>query len=262
MTRTARFPFQDATLSVDQRVEDLLSRMTLEDKAGLMFHQMGMVGDLDAPGLFGKPSMRSMLDKRVTHFNTVFVPSAREIAQWNNVVQEAALQHPLGVPVTISTDPRHAFTDNPCRRPDGGTVLAVARAARLRRDRVRRAGGGLRATSPARSTSAVGIRVGAAPADRPGDRAALGPRAQTFGEDAELTVDASARPTSAGSRATSSAPESVSDHDQALPRRRSAEGRRGPALRLRARAGLPAAIASSYHLEPFRGGHRRRRRRR
>ena len=41
---TAAFPYQDATLPVEQRVADLLSRMTLEDKAGLLFH------DIVAPG--------------------------------------------------------------------------------------------------------------------------------------------------------------------------------------------------------------------
>ncbi len=107
------FAYRDATLTVDQRVEDLLSRMTIRDKAGLMFHQMAQVGDLDGPGIFGKPSIRAMLDQRITHFNTLFVPTAREIAEWHNLLQTAAAEYPLAVPVTISSDPRHAFTNNP-----------------------------------------------------------------------------------------------------------------------------------------------------
>ena len=49
----------------------------------------------------------------------------------------------------------------------------------------------------------------------------------------------SAPPTSAASRAAIVRPGSRLDDDQALPRRRPAEGRRRPALRLRPRAGLP-----------------------
>ncbi|WP_405181038.1 hypothetical protein OG225_07650 [Nocardia sp. NBC_01377] len=85
MTSTeSRFPYQDATLTVDQRIEDLLSRMTLQDKAGLMFHEMAFVSDLDEPGMFGKPSLRSSLDKRMNHFSTLFVPTARELSSWHN----------------------------------------------------------------------------------------------------------------------------------------------------------------------------------
>ena len=59
-----RFPYQDATLPEQQRVDDLLSRMELEDKAGLMFQPMASVGDLDAPGVFGTPCLRDLLDRR------------------------------------------------------------------------------------------------------------------------------------------------------------------------------------------------------
>ena len=36
-----KYPFQDASLPIDQRVEDLLSRMTLEEKAGQLMCLMG-----------------------------------------------------------------------------------------------------------------------------------------------------------------------------------------------------------------------------
>ncbi len=40
------------------------------------------------------------------------INSAREAARWNNSLQRLAAQTPHGIPVTISTDPRHAFVDN------------------------------------------------------------------------------------------------------------------------------------------------------
>ncbi len=106
-------PYQDSAVDVERRVEDLLARMELDDKAALMFHPILPFGDFDAPGIFGLPSARTLIDRRITHFNLLQAPSAREIAQWCNTVQEMARQAPLGIPVTFSTDPRHSFSDNP-----------------------------------------------------------------------------------------------------------------------------------------------------
>ena len=107
-----RFPYEDSTLEINQRVEDLLARMTPEDKAGVMFQPLAMF-DLDAPGYFGTPSTREILNRRINHFNILGAPTVREIAEWHNMIQREALKTPLGIPITISSDPRHAFTDNP-----------------------------------------------------------------------------------------------------------------------------------------------------
>jgi len=110
----ARFPYQDAALPIEQRVDDLLSRMTVEDKAGLMFQPMAPLGtDLDEAGMFGSPSMRKILDRRITHVNILQGSSARELAEWHNAVQRLALDTDLGIPFTISSDPRHSFSNNP-----------------------------------------------------------------------------------------------------------------------------------------------------
>lgn len=58
-TTPAPGPWLDASLPVDERVDLLLAEMTLDEKAGLFFHTMIGVGDLDeANPTFALPSAR------------------------------------------------------------------------------------------------------------------------------------------------------------------------------------------------------------
>ena len=106
-------PYRNPNLTIAERVDDLLGRMTLDDKAAVMFQPILGFGDFDGPGLFGLPSPRVLLDRRINHFNVLQAPSARELAEWQNAVQDEARKTPLGIPVSFSTDPRHSFSDNP-----------------------------------------------------------------------------------------------------------------------------------------------------
>lgn len=101
--------------SIDDRVADLLSRMSLEDKCGLFFHTLVGVGDPDEPHpMFGFPAVRDLIESGITHFNILgSAPDGRQFAKWHNDIQRIALARPLAIPVTFSTDPRHHFTDNP-----------------------------------------------------------------------------------------------------------------------------------------------------
>lgn len=64
------YPYQDTGLSAEQRSADLLSRLPLADKVGLMFHTIAVPADVDAVvPLFGERSLRSLLDKGLRHFN-------------------------------------------------------------------------------------------------------------------------------------------------------------------------------------------------
>ncbi|MGY1840584.1 MULTISPECIES: glycoside hydrolase family 3 protein [unclassified Modestobacter] len=119
MTAIQEAIYRDPQAPVADRVEDLLARMTLAEKAGLMFHTMLTVGpDGTLPEgnpAFGLPSAQEMVVGRsMAHFNLLgAAPTARELARWHNRLQELAASTQLGIPVTVSTDPRSAFTDNP-----------------------------------------------------------------------------------------------------------------------------------------------------
>jgi beta-glucosidase len=112
-------PYRDPSLDVDQRVEDLLGRMEAADKAGLMFHDMvvmGPGGTLAGPeNMIARPATSEAVQGlRMNHFNLLgAVPNVPDLVAWHNRVQEVARQTPLGIPVTISTDPRHSFSSNP-----------------------------------------------------------------------------------------------------------------------------------------------------
>ncbi|NBC03918.1 MAG: glycoside hydrolase family 3 protein [Bacteroidetes bacterium] len=105
-------PYEDFRQPVELRVEDLLSQMTVEEKAGLMFHSPAAVGsDGDFAGVFNimntLPLEVAILEKKMNFFNLFAVPKASLLAEWQNKVQQLAERTRLGIPVTISSDPRH-----------------------------------------------------------------------------------------------------------------------------------------------------------
>ncbi|MEO7911018.1 MAG: glycoside hydrolase family 3 N-terminal domain-containing protein [Roseiflexaceae bacterium] len=110
--------YEDSRRPIDERVEDLLSQMTLEEKAGLMFHTIAGVaedGSLAPPSDgFGRTTITELVDTRLmNHFNVHALPGPRLAAGWHNNLQALAESTRLGIPVTLSSDPRHAFSNNP-----------------------------------------------------------------------------------------------------------------------------------------------------
>ena len=111
-------PYEDPRRPIDERVEDLLAQMTLEEKAGLMFHTIAGVnpdGSMAPPpqGFMRTPIAELVAERLMNHFNVHALPAPRLAATWHNRLQELAEGTRLGIPVTISSDPRHAFSNNP-----------------------------------------------------------------------------------------------------------------------------------------------------
>ncbi|HSG45512.1 MAG TPA: glycoside hydrolase family 3 N-terminal domain-containing protein [Anaerolineales bacterium] len=184
-------PYEDSRLPIDERVEDLLKQMTLEEKAGMMFHTMiSMNKDgtvMEKMGMFPLPQSSDMIARRLmNHFNLLFGTEPRYMGEWHNRIQKMAERTRLGIPVTISSDPRHVFAENPLAGLGGGsfspfpetTGLASTRDVEL----VHQFGDIAR-----REYNAVGIRV----ALHPMVDLATEPRwcrtNGTFGEDAGLS---------------------------------------------------------------------------
>ena len=105
-------PYEDARLSPERRVDDLLVRMTLEEKIGTMLHGTLPSADLlgRTGGSYDLAAVKDLITTRnVTSFITRLAVPARMLAEQNNAVQRLAEQSRLGIPVTISTDPRNHF---------------------------------------------------------------------------------------------------------------------------------------------------------
>jgi beta-glucosidase len=121
-------PYENPEVDLESRVSDLLGRMTIEEKAGLMFHTMAAVNpdgtlfEPDAEGGMFPSTTWLVKDKLINHVN-ILTPrpaSPRQIAEWHNRIQRLAAGNRLGIPVTVSTDPRHGFIDNPATSAAAG----------------------------------------------------------------------------------------------------------------------------------------------
>ena len=199
-------PYEDWRRPVAERVDDLVSRMTLEEKAGLMVGPslpMGPGGAVSEQPVYGKnpfsggpvamvsPGTTDALYKRhIVQFINREDREPRTMATWTNAVQQLAEGRRLGTPVLFVTNPRNhygapasfgiaeagsAFSQWP-----GTLGLAATRDAALVEEF---------ASIAAREYVSVGIRGAYHPTADVATEPRWGRFRETFGEDANLTAE-------------------------------------------------------------------------
>lgn len=111
---TAVADYRDPALSPEERTADLLSRMTLEEKAGQLFHPYSWLPDDKVSAEDALAVARSHIqDKLISHVVMVNGTEPAQIAEWTNTLQRLAAETRLGIPVTVSTDPRNGYKSSP-----------------------------------------------------------------------------------------------------------------------------------------------------
>lgn len=113
---TADGPISADPANLHDRVEDLLGRLTLEDKAGLMFQAMVPVETDCLPAHDGEPLRPGLMhdlvvNRHITHVNLMTAPDPATLARWKNAVDVLAARSHAGIPVTVSSDPRSAVAE-------------------------------------------------------------------------------------------------------------------------------------------------------
>ena len=106
--------YEDHRLSAEIRAKDLLGRMTLAEKAGLMMHGTAQThGTYGALGIGAEYHLavnrQLIVEAGINHLLTRLDADPRTFAAQNNALQTLAAETRLGIPVTVSTDPRHHF---------------------------------------------------------------------------------------------------------------------------------------------------------
>ncbi|MBK7819575.1 MAG: glycoside hydrolase family 3 protein [Tessaracoccus sp.] len=186
-------PFEDPRLPVSERVDDLLGRLSLPEKIGLMFQTVIEAGPdgsvLEGAGAISKSATSTVVkEKHLTHFNVHKLGSPRDAARWHNAVQELAEETSHGIPVTISSDPRHSFAENAgasfaagsfSQWPEMIGLAALRDPAGVRRF----------AAIARREYTAVGIRAALHPTLDLATEPRWARQAQTFGQDPSLATE-------------------------------------------------------------------------
>lgn len=216
-------PYEDWRLPVEQRVSDLVQRMTIEEKTGLMIHSSlagftgpnGEILGVPSANRFGmgrnaaaatgperalkgranqnnvEPMGSANPTQLITERNVRYIlvrPTANEspdiTAKFHNSLQEMAESSRLGIPIVISTDPRHT----PGRPGSGRPVISqwpdqLGLAASRDPDLVRQFG-----QIAAQELRAIGIHCLLGPVADTATEPRWNRINGTFGEDANLNA--------------------------------------------------------------------------
>lgn len=143
LSRSGRLEkYEDWRLPVEQRIADLVDRLSIEEIAGLMLysgHQAVPATSYDISTYDGHPFNPDMDDhaaltdhqKRflehdhVRHLLVTIVESPRIAARWNNHLQAFVENLPWGIPVNNSSDPRHSARKDAEFNAGGGGQISM-----------------------------------------------------------------------------------------------------------------------------------------
>ena len=109
--------YEDSRESLERRIDDLIQQMTLAEKAGLMF-QPPLAFDENGEVIeranfkMGYGTYDAINKRLINHFNVHGSAPVTKMAAWHNQIQEFAERTRLGIPLTLSTDPRHSLRDS------------------------------------------------------------------------------------------------------------------------------------------------------
>ena len=106
-------PYEDYRAVTEDRVNDLLARMTLQEKVGQMFHPPVLIEPDPLFRIFlesmnaGTSVEELITTESITHFNFYGSASPANVADRLNALQRIAERTRLGIPLSISSDPIH-----------------------------------------------------------------------------------------------------------------------------------------------------------
>ncbi|MEH7274217.1 glycoside hydrolase family 3 protein [Neobacillus vireti] len=104
--------YEDWRLPVEQRVADLVSKMTLAEKAGLMLINTHTPLANPVDGRYVKADDSMIVGKNMRYVIFRQTPTVDVIAKYTNQLQELGEASRLGIPVVVTSNPRnHASTD-------------------------------------------------------------------------------------------------------------------------------------------------------
>ena len=135
-------PYEDWRLPVEQRVEDLAKRLSIEEIAGLMLysnHQALPATTYDVSTYNGKPysdgeaqpwevtdhQKKFLKEDHLRHVLITTVESPEVAARWNNEVQAFVEGLDHGIPANNSSDPRHSARSDAEFNAGGGGKISM-----------------------------------------------------------------------------------------------------------------------------------------
>ncbi|KKK39852.1 hypothetical protein WQ57_00725 [Mesobacillus campisalis] len=149
--------YEDWRKPVSERVADLISRMTIEQKAGMMYINTHTPALNPADGKFVTDSNSRMItNSKLRHVIYRQSPNVGDVANYNNQLQQLAEGLELGIPVVVTSNPRnsastdytnitnatdqHTFWPGTLGLAAGRDVEAVSEFAEIAREEWRKAG--------------------------------------------------------------------------------------------------------------------------